>query len=340
MWRRVVAGLALAYIAASGAAGPAWPQKAKLLVYTALENDQLALYSEAIKAAVPEAELIWIRDSTGVITARFLAEKGNPRADMVLGLAASSVLLFKKAGLLEPYQPKGLEAIKPAFKSTDGSFIGMDAYLGVICYNTIEGQKAGTSAPKVWKDLLDPKFKDKLVMPHPATSGTGYLMVAAWLQTMGEAEGWKFMDALHQNMAVYTHSGSAPCVLAAGGERLAGLGLDMRGAREKSNDAPINVIVPAEGTGWEMEAASIVKGTKNLAVAKKIMDWVASKGANELYSIYFGVVAHNEVKKLPPNYPPEGEARMAKIDLQKMADDRESILVEWSKRYGAKAVRK
>ncbi|MGH6816923.1 MAG: hypothetical protein ACREC6_14590 [Hyphomicrobiaceae bacterium] len=80
--RRVVASLTLAFAVASVAAGPAWPQKAKLIVYTALENDRLALYGEAVKAAVPEAELIWVRDSTGVIAARFLAEKNNPRADI------------------------------------------------------------------------------------------------------------------------------------------------------------------------------------------------------------------------------------------------------------------
>ena len=72
------------------------------------------------------------------------------------------------------------------------------------------------------------KYKGQLVMPHPASSGTGYLTIAAWLQVMGEAEGWKYMDALHQNIAVYTHSGSAPCVQAATGERLIGIGFDMR----------------------------------------------------------------------------------------------------------------
>ena len=99
-------------------------------------------------------------------------------------------------------------------------------------------------------------------MPHPASSGTGYLTVAAWIQLMGEAEAWKFMDALHQNMAVYTHSGSAPCVQAAKGERVAGISLDMRGAREKTAGAPIEVIAPVEGVGWDMEAFAIVKGTK------------------------------------------------------------------------------
>ena len=99
-------------------AAPAAAQKTKLTVYTALENDQLAPFKAEIEKAVRDVEVEWVRDSTGVITARFLAEKDNPRADMVMGLAASSLLLFKKAGLLEAYQPKGADALKPAFRSS------------------------------------------------------------------------------------------------------------------------------------------------------------------------------------------------------------------------------
>lgn len=319
---------------------PTWAQKTKLTVYTALENDQLAPFKAEIEKAVPSVDIEWVRDSTGVITARFLAEKDNPKADMIMGLAASSLLAFKKAGLLEAYQPKGVEALRPAFRSQDGSWTAHDAYVGIICFNTAEAQKLGLAAPKSWQDLTDSKYKDKLVMPHPASSGTGYLTVAAWLQLMGEAEAWKFMDALHQNMAVYTHSGSAPCVQAAKGERVAGIALDMRGAREKTAGAPLEVIAPVEGVGWDMEAYAIVKGSKKLDIAKQVADWAASKAANELYSKYYAIVAHPEVKNVPKNYPAEAEARMAKIDFQKMADERERVLMEWSKRYEAKAAPK
>ena len=62
----------------------------RLTIYTALENDQLAPYKAEIEKAVPGVQVEWVRDSTGVITARFLAEKASPKADMILGLAASS----------------------------------------------------------------------------------------------------------------------------------------------------------------------------------------------------------------------------------------------------------
>jgi iron(III) transport system substrate-binding protein len=194
--------------------------------------------------------------------------------------------------------------------------------------------------PKSWKDLTDAKFKDKIVMPHPASSGTGYLTVAAWMQLMGEAEAWKFMDGLHQNIAVYTHSGSAPCVQAAKGERVAGISFDMRAAREKAAGAPIEIVSPQEGIGWDMEALAIVKGAKKADAARKVADWAVTKAANELYSKYYAVVAHPEVKNTPKGYPADAEGRMAKVDFQKMADDRARVLAEWSKRYESKAAPK
>jgi iron(III) transport system substrate-binding protein len=330
----LVLGLPVEQAAAQG--------KTRLTVYTALENDQLQPFKSAIEAAVPEIEVAWVRDSTGVITARFLAEKDNPRADLIIGLAATSIIVFEKEGLLEPYKPKGADALKANFR--DGTepytWTGMDGYLGVICYNTVEAGKVGATPPTSWKDLLDAKYKDRLVMPHPASSGTGYLMVGGWLQMMGEAEGWKYMDALHQNIAVYTHSGSAPCVQAARGERVAGIALDMRGASEKTKGAPLEVIIPKEGTGWEIEAAAVVKGSKNLALAKKVADWITTKGANELYSKTYAVVALPGVENLPPNYPPGAEKTLIKNDFGWMAENRGKILAEWTKRYDAKAAPK
>lgn len=320
--------------------GAAQAQKTKVTVYTALENDQLGPFKASIEKAVPEADVVWVRDSTGVITARFLAEKDNPRADMVMGLAASSLLMFEKAGLLEAYKPAGADALKPVFRDGNEPYTwtGMDAYLGVVCFNTAEAK--GVAVPTSWKDLLNPALKGKIVMPHPASSGTGYLMVAGWLQSMGEAEGWKFMDGLHENIAAYLHSGSAPCVQAARGERTVGLALDMRGAAEKSKGAPIEVVIPKEGVGWEMEASAIVKGSKNLAVAKKVADWSTTKAANELYSKTYAIVAARGIENKPANYPANAEAGMIRNDLSWMADNRERVLAEWSKRYESKAAPK
>jgi len=323
-------------------AGPASAQKTKLTVYTALEPDQLGPYKEAFEKANPDVEIAWVRDSTGVITARVLAEKDNPRADVIWGLGASSIALFDSMGMLEAYAPKGIAEVKPVFKSSKNppSWTGMDAWLAVMCFNTVEGGKKNLPKPTSWADLANPVYKDSIVMPNPASSGTGYQAVYAWIQIMGEKAAWDFMDKLHQNIAVYTHSGSAPCVQAAKGERIIGIGFDMRGAKEKTAGAPIDIIMAKEGAPWDMEATAIVKGTKNLAAAQKLADFAVTKGAYELYGKYYAILGYPGINAAPPNYPPSADAAMAKIDLAQMGQERAKILAEWTKRYDSKSAPK
>jgi iron(III) transport system substrate-binding protein len=318
---------------------PVLAQKTRLTVYSALENDQLGPYKQAFEAAHPDVEIAWVRDSTGIITARLLAEKDNPRADVIWGLGASNVALFDTMGMLHPYSPKGAEQLKPSFRSNKSptTWTGMDAWLAVMCFNTVEGGKKSMPKPTSWADLTNPVYKDAIVMPNPASSGTGYQTVYAWLQIMGEKAGWEFMDKLHNNVAVYTHSGSAPCVQAAKGERVVGIGVDMRGAREKTAGAPIDLILGKEGAPWDMEATAIVKGTKNLAAAQKLADFAVSKQAYEMYGKYYAIVGYPGMNPAPPNYPPSADSAMVNIDLGKMGAERARILAEWTKRYDGKS---
>jgi iron(III) transport system substrate-binding protein len=340
-FRHLLLGAAAVAMAAL-LAGPAVAQKTKITVYSALENDQLGPYKQAFEAANPDVEIAWVRDSTGVITARVLAEKDNPRADVIWGLGASSVALFDSMGLLEPYTPKGADQVKPTFRSSKSpmTWTGLDAWLAVMCYNTVEGGKKNLPKPASWADLTNPVYKDSIVMPNPASSGTGYQAVYAWIQIMGEKAAWEFMDKLHQNIAVYTHSGSAPCVQAAKGERVIGIGFDMRGAREKTAGAPIDIILAKEGAPWDMEATAIVKGTKNLDAAKKLADFAVTKAAYEMYGKYYAIVGYPGLNPAPPNYPPSADAAMAKIDLAEMGQARAKILAEWTKRYDSKSAPK
>jgi hypothetical protein len=107
---------ALCIAAAALAAGtPAWAQRTPLLVYTALETDAMKLYKDAFEKTNPDIEVKWVRDSTGIVTAKLLAEKANPQADVVAGLAASSLALLQQEGMLQPYEPKGFKELNPAY---------------------------------------------------------------------------------------------------------------------------------------------------------------------------------------------------------------------------------
>ena len=318
-------------------AGGAAAQKTQLMVYTALETDQLKAYQEAFNKVEPNVEIKWVRDSTGVITAKLLAEKANPQADVVMGVAASSLALLDKNGMLEPYRPLNFDAIMSQYrdKKSPPAWFGMNVWGATICYNTVEGKRKNVPKPETWKDLLKPEYKGQVVMPNPASSGTGFFDVTAWLTLWGDDNGkgggWKYMDGLHQNIAQYTHSGSKPCNMASSGEYVVGISFEYRANSNKAKGAPIDLVFPKEGLGWDLEAFAIHKGTKKLA------DWASSKDAMKLYGKNFAITAQPGVAEPLANVPKDYEARLVKMDFATTAANRERVLAEWIKRYDSKS---
>lgn len=343
MTRTFARGVAFAVAAAAVAAsGLAAAQKTQLTVYTALETDQIKAYQEGFNKVNPDIEIVWVRDSTGVITAKLLAEKANPKADVIMGVAVTSMAIFDAEGMLQPYAPPGLNRLAPEFRDSKNppAWVGMDVWGATICFNTVEAQKKNIPKPETWKDLTKPVYKGQIVMPHPASSGTGYFDVTAWLQVYGEAEGWKFMDGLHENIAQYMHSGSRPCAAAANGEYVVGISFEYRANREKAQGKPIELVFPKEGLGWDLEAIGIYKGTKNLAAAQKLVDWAISDAAMNLYAKNFAIVAVKSLSEPLPNVPADYGSRLVKNDFMWAAKNRDKILAEWSKRYESKAAPK
>jgi iron(III) transport system substrate-binding protein len=313
--------------------------KTTLVVYTALEADQLKVYKQAFEQDNPEIEIRWVRDSTGIITAKLLAEKANPVADVVMGLAATSLMLLDKEAMLLPYAPQGLEKVKADMRDAKNppTWVGMDIWASALCVNTIEAGKQHLPAPTGWVDLTRPEYKGQIAMPNPASSGTGYLMVSAWLQSMGEEAGWKYMDALHHNIASYTHSGSKPCRQAAAGEYAIGLSFEYRANKTKKEGAPIDIVLPKEGLGWDQEATAILRASKNLDAAKRLADWAITPRANALYAENFAIVALPGIAKPLEFIPADIEQRLMKNDFAWAAEHRERILAEWSRRYDGKS---
>jgi iron(III) transport system substrate-binding protein len=217
----------------------------------------------------------------------------------------------------------------------------MDVWGATVCFNTVEAQKKGIPKPETWKDLTKPVYKGQIVMPNPASSGTGYFDVTAWLTLWGDQNGqgggWKYMDALHQNIAQYTHSGSKPCNMAATGEYVVGISFEYRANSNKAKGAPIDLVFPKEGLGWDLEAFGIMKGTKKLDAAKKLADWASSKDAMQLYGKNFAITAQPGVAAPLANVPADYEKRLVKMDFKTAADNRERVLAEWTKRYDAKS---
>lgn len=317
-------------------------QRTRLQVYTTLEVYSINAFKKAFEADNPDLEISWMRDATGVVTARILAEQGSQRGDAIWGLAVTSTMLLKERGLLEPYAPKNLAALKPSFRDPENppAYVGMEGWVAAVCFNTAEARKLGLPRPQSWFDLVEPVFKGKITMPHPASSGTGYFHVSAWIQMFGEEKAWAFMDRLHDNIAFYVHSGSQPCKMAAAGEFALGISAETSAAEVRAKGAPIDGLLMKEGGGWEMDTAAILRGTKNLEAAQRLMDFAASRKANELYATFVSQVAMPGIVSNIPGYPAGVAESMIKNDFAWASANRTRILAEWTRRYEGKAAKK
>ena len=316
------------------AASPAVAQKQTVVIYTAIENEQIAEYKKAYEKSLPNIEVKMLRLSTGDVAARFMAEKDNMQADVIWGVGATNMLVFKNAGLLEPYAPKGLDRVQPLFrdKANPPSWVGLDIYMSAFCFNTDTGKKHNLPAPASWADLAKPVYKGHVVMPNPASSGTGYLSVVSILQRMGEAEGWKYLDALDKNIAEYTKSGSKPCKDSAAGERAIGVSFEYVAHEMIKKGSPVEMVLPKEGSGYEIEANGLTKkGAKNPA-ARQFLDWAVTDESMKIAAQFFAAVGVAGMP-VPEGLPKDISKVVFPNDFDWSAKNRDRILAEWQKRY-------
>lgn len=319
-------------------AGAIAAQAGELTIYTSTEPDNLKVFAERFSKEHPSIKVNWVRDSTGIVQARLLAEKDNPRSDVVFAHAATDLLALDQMGLFLPYAPKGLEKLDARYRDRKPvpTWTGLWGFAAAVCYNTIEGAKRNIPRPVRWDDLTKPVYRGQVTMPNPASSGTGFLNVAGWVQIMGAEKAWTFMEALHENIAAYTHSGSKPCNQVASGEYVVGISLPGRAADLKTRGAPIVAVIPEDGIGWEMQGVAVMKSTRNPDDARTFVDWAVSRSAMESYAARVEVVAYPVDTPLRPNMPPEVVKRMIDNDFAWAAREKAAMVEQWRKRFDAK----
>ncbi|WP_408900780.1 putative 2-aminoethylphosphonate ABC transporter substrate-binding protein [Photobacterium piscicola] len=306
--------------------------KTELTVYTIIEPELLNSYKTEFEKQNPDIKINWVRDSTGVITAKLLAEKENPKADVAFGVAASSLLIFDKEGMLLPYKPKGYDLLSSQMKdnNTPPHWVGTNAWATSLCINKFVMKKHNLPYPKTWQDLTNPIYKGLIAAPNPASSGSGFMNISAWIQMWGEKKAWAYQDALNKNIKMYTHSGSKPCSMAAQGEVAIGLSSSSFAHTLIKRRAPIDLVIPEGGIGWDMEAAAIIKGTKHLEAAKKLVDWVSSDAVAKIGAVFSGIPSREEF------ITPEGKISynaMIKNNFKWAANNRSTLIQQWRDKY-------
>jgi len=202
-------------------------------------------------------------------------------------------------------------------------------------YNTDEAKKKGIAELRCWSDLLNSKLKDEIQVANPNSSGTSYTMLATLVQLMGEDKAFDYLKALHKNVSQYTKSGAAPARAAATGESLVGITFQHDAVVQAIGGAPIKIVSPCEGTGYEIGSMSIIKGAKNMDNAKRWYDWALtaeaqSIGAQNKVSYQ---VPSNKNASSPPQAPKFSEIKLINYDFAKYGSsaERTRLLTKWDK---------
>ncbi|MCI6990056.1 MAG: putative 2-aminoethylphosphonate ABC transporter substrate-binding protein [Clostridiales bacterium] len=310
----------------------------EITVYTALEDEQVSAYLDAFHSEYPDITVNVVRESTGIITAKLLAEKDNPQADVVWGTAASSMMVLDDMGGLKAYAPEGVDRILPQFKSDKEvpTWVGIDAWETAIIVNTEAAEELGLPEITSYQDLLDPALKGQIVMSNPNSSGTGFLTVSAILQLMGEEEGWAYLDALDENVAQYVHSGSKPAKMAASGECAVGISFGYAGLSQKEKGAPVEVIFPEEGSGWDLEANALINKEEINPAAYTFLDWAISDSAMALYKENYPIITTSDVGTYE-GYDSNPLEQLIDNDFSWAAANRDAILASWMEKYDGKS---
>lgn len=335
-------GLAIIFLWAAVAliAGPA-AAKDTVVVYTSLENEEVVEYLKLAQSELPDLDIQAIRLSTGELGARMLAEKDNPQADCIWGWAVTNMAEFIPKGMLAPYKAAGWEKIPANFKDPEGYWTAIDLYAAALVPNTKVLEEKGLPMPKGWKDLLNPAYKGMLIMPNPASSGTGFLQVASLLVLMDpdykskpveENKGWDFLKELDKNMGQYIKSGSKPAKLTAAGEYAVGCSFAFVYASLKKKGFPVALVMPEEGAGYELETNALLKGAKNEAAAKKFLDWAISENAMKEYAKFKLGVTYPGIPG-PEGLPALDTIKLAPMDFPWQSENRVKILDVWQSHF-------
>ena len=316
-------------------AAPGASAQGSLVLYCAVQEEWCRAAVTAFERETG-VKVAMTRKSSGEVYAQVKAEASNPRADIWWGGTGDPHMQAAEEGLVEEYKSPKLAELHDwavtQWEQSKGRTVGI--YSGALGYgfNTKEIAAKKLAEPKCWADLLDPKLKDEVQVADPNASGTAYTLLATIIQLMGEEKGFDYLKKLHKNVNQYTKSGAAPAKATALGETAVGITFMHDMLTMVVDGAPVKVVAPCEGTGYEIGSMSIVKGARNPENARKWYDWALTPAAQEIggknkqYQL-----PSNKHAAIPPQSPKLGEIKLINFDFAKYgsSEERRRLLSKW-----------
>ncbi len=254
-----------------------------LTVYSPHGKDLLGYFETEFEKAHPDIDVQWVDMGSQEVLDRIRAEKDNPQADVWFGAPAEAFDRATKEGLLQPYIPTWSNSVSVEGRDQGDNWYGTYLTPEVIGYNTEAVTRE--EAPKDWDDVLDPKWKGKVLIRDPIASGTmraifGAIVARSVAQTGSPEQGYEWLRRLDANTREYTLN---PTILYQKIGRQEGVITlwdmpDIATLKTRLN-IPVDYIIPSSGTPLLVDGIAIVKGTKKPDEAKLYYEFVTTPAA-------------------------------------------------------------
>jgi iron(III) transport system substrate-binding protein len=268
-----------------------------------------------------------IRRSTGEAFAQIKAEAQRPRVDVWWGGTGDPHIQAAAENLTESYRSPRLAELRPwavaQAEKTGYRAVGVIAGALALAYNEPALAVQRVEPPKCWADLAEPRFRNLVQANDPTASGTGYAFLATMVSLWGEDGAFAFLRRLHPNVNAYARSGSIPARAVATGESPVGITfMDNALVQIAAGAKAVRAIVPCEGTSYEVGSMSIVRGSRNMATARRFYDWALSAPAQAL-GVRAGLtfsLPSNRAAPAPEGLPDLASAKIVDYDFRFFGD--------------------
>jgi iron(III) transport system substrate-binding protein len=307
-------------------------KEGKLVWYTATDVQVSEKAARAFEAKYPGIKVQVERSGSERVFQRISQEYGSRihNADVIETSDAVHFLLFKKQGWTQQAVPADVAKHWPKeVRDADGHYAAYRSHLSVIAYNTRQVKKE--EAPKSHADLLDPKWRGKIVKAHPGYSGT----IMTGTHVLSEALGWDFFEKLGKQRVMQVQSSTEPPKKLAQGERpVMADGNEYNAFTMKEEGLPIEVVYATEGSPIAIGHAALLKNAPNPNAAKLFYAWMFTKEAQQLISDVGGLRSfHPEVKEKEGRTPLK-QIKVLYSDPTKLEPQMEEIKKKYEQYFG------
>jgi len=300
---RFLAVVAIGWLSSVATASAADPVN----VYTIWpENYARPMFEEFEKAT--GIKVNFIRFSSGEALARVIAEKNNPRIDVLFGGPVETFAAGIKEGIFQPYKSPSFDKLPARFKQADGQWTAIADDPLVFMTNAAFLKSKNLKPPASWDDLLDPAYKNQLQMADARTSGTAVTRIFSVLEVnkRDEEKSFAYLKKLRQNVQVYTKSGGGGTLPVGLGQAGGGIFFIVDALETKAKGYDVVISFPKEGIGSSAEAIALIKDAKNLEAGKKLIDFATSAAMQSK-------LADHKVNFVPANPEVKTEASLAAV---------------------------